>query len=157
MKVLLCRLFGFFKYLLLVISFGLVLYGIMATYSRLEKPLTDAGGVFIPFVLVLVVFIVNLFVKGKNVRENLFFNFVSCFVFVVSIIICLRAMLDKNMILFYKYQINFNPSFFADNLSAIEILLYMIAVSDIILIICDLISKEKTAKHVLGTKKDKEY
>ena len=60
MKDVLGILFGFLKYILLVISFGLVFYGIMSTYSRLDKPLTDAVTVFIPFALVLLVFIINL-------------------------------------------------------------------------------------------------
>lgn len=143
MKDVLGILFGFLKYILLVISFGLVFYGIMSTYSRLDKPLTDAVTVFIPFALVLLVFIINLIMSSKLSNSKLLFNFVSCLVFSVIIIICLRAMLDKNMLLYYKYQIKFNPAFFSDNLSAIEVMLYMIFGSNILLIICDLLSKKK--------------
>lgn len=143
MKDVLSKLFGFLKYILLVISFGLVFFGIMTTYSRLEKPLTDAIDVFLPFALVLIVFLVNLIMSSKLANSKLLFNFVSCFVFIVTIIIELRSMFDKNMLLFYKYQINFNPTFFADNLSAIEFMLYMIFGADLLLIVCDLLSKEK--------------
>jgi hypothetical protein len=143
MKDVLASLFGFLKYLLLIISFGLVFFGIMTTYSRLNKSLLDAIGVFLPFALVLLVFIISMIMHSKLSKSKLLFNFVSCFVFVVTIIIGLRSMFDKNMLLYYKYQINFNPTFFADNLSAIEFMLYMIFVSNVLLIICDILKKKK--------------
>lgn len=146
MKDVLSKLFGFFKYLLLIISFGLVLFGIMKTYSRLEKPLTDAVSIFIPFGLVLLSFMISLIMNSKLYNLKLLFNFVSCLVFVVTIIICLRSMFDKNMLLFYKYQISFNPTFFSDNLSAIIFMLYMLFVSNVLLIVCDLISKDRQVK-----------
>lgn len=143
MKEILNKLFGFLKYVLLVVAFGLVFYGIMATYSRLQKPMTDAIDVFLPFVLVLIVFFVNIFVGTKYSRSRLFFNFVACFSLMVSIIIGLRSIFDKNMLLYYKYNINFNPTFFADNLSAIQVMLYMIFAADILLIICEKLKKKK--------------
>ncbi len=143
MKDVLASLFGFLKYLLLIISFGLVFFGIMTTYSRLNKSLLDAIGVFLPFALVLLVFIISMIMHSKLSKSKLLFNFVSCLVFVVTIIIGLRSMFDKNMLLYYKYQINFNPTFFADNLSAIEFMLYMIFVSNVLLIICDILKKKK--------------
>lgn len=143
MKELLCKIFGFLRYILLIASFGLVFYGIINTYGRLEKPLSDAINIFIPFGFVLIVFLINIFVRSKHVSKDLLFNFVAVFVFIVIIVICLRSMFDKNMILFYKYGINYNPSFFADNLSAACAMLYMIGASNIILLICDIIDKDK--------------
>ena len=136
-------MFGFLKYILLIVSFGLVLFGIMTTYSRLEKPLTDAFGVFLPFGLVLLTYLITLITSNELSKSKLLFNFVSCFAFVVTIIIVLRSMFDKNMLLFYKYQINFNPTFFADNLSAIKVMLFMIFVSNVLLIISDYLTKNK--------------
>ena len=143
MKDVLAKLFGFLKYVLLITSFGLIFFGIMTTYSRLNKSLLEAVGVFIPFALVLIVFIVSMIMNSKLANSKLLFNFVSCLVFVVTIIIGLRSMFDKNMLLYYKYQINFNPTFFADNLSAIEFMLYMIFAANVLLIICDLLKKKK--------------
>lgn len=148
MKDILCKIFGFFKYVLLVISFGLVFYGIMVTYGRLEKPLTDAVYVFLPFAFVLVVFLVTLISRSKSISESLLFNFVAVFVFLVIIIICLRAMFDNNMILFYRYGINYNPAFFSDNLSAIEAMLYMVGGANVIFLLCDFLGREKTPKKV---------
>lgn len=146
MKDVLAKLFGFLKYILLIISFGLIFFGIMTTYSRLEKPLTDAVSVFLPFGLVLLSFIATMIMNSNLYNSKLLFNFVSCLVFIVTIIIGLRSMFDKNMLLFYKYQINFNPTFFADNLSAIEFMLYMIFTANVLLIICDLLTKSNKAK-----------
>lgn len=165
MKEILCRFFGFFKYILLIVAFGLVFYGIMITYGRLEKPLTEAVDVFVPFAFVLLIFIVTLIVKSKSVGENLLFNFVAVFVFIVIIIVCLRAMFDTNMILFYRYGIDYNPAFLSDNLSAIEAMLYMIGGANVVLLLCDFIKREKkskkveienNSKKVKGSVKDKE-
>ena len=143
MKDVLAKLFGILKYILLIVSFGLVFFGIMTTYSRLNKSLLDAVGVFLPFALVLIVFIISMVMGSKLSNSKLLFNFVSCLVFAVTIVIGLRSIFDKNMLLFYKYQINFNPTFFSDNLSAIEFMLYMIFISNVILIICDILNKRK--------------
>lgn len=154
MKDILSKLFGFFKYILLIIAFGLVLYGIMVTYSRLEKSLMEAINVFVPFGLVLVTFLLTLILGSKKISKNLMFNFVCCLTFTVTIIVCIRAMFDKNMILYYRYQLNYNPAYFADNLSAIEVMLYMIAASNIFLLISDLLTRKKKIKSI-DEKKDK--
>lgn len=143
MKDILCKLFGFFKYILFIVAFGLVFYGIMVTYGRLEKPLTDAVDVFIPFGVVLVLFIITLIVKSKYVGSNLLFNFVAVLVFILTIVICLRSMCDTNMILYHRYGIKFNPAYFSDNLSAIQSMLYMLAGANALLIICDFVNKKK--------------
>lgn len=143
MKDILCKLFSFFKYFLLIVAFGLVFYCINVTYGRLEKPLSDAISVFIPFALVLLMYIINLIVRSKSVSSNLLFNFVSVFVFGITIVICLRAMFDSNMILYLRYGINFNPSYFADNLSMIESMVYMIGGSNVLLLICDFVNRGK--------------
>lgn len=146
MKDILCKILGFFKYILLIVAFGLVFYGIMATFGRLEKPLTDGIDVFIPFAFVLVVFLINMIVKGDRASNSLLFNLVAVFVFLVTIIICLRSMFDTNMILYHRYGIDFNPSFFADNISAIKAMLYMLGGANVIMIICDIINKPKKVK-----------
>ena len=148
MRELLCKIFSFLKYILLIVSFGLVFYGIINTYGRLEKPLTEAISIFVPFGVVLLLFLINLFTRSKYTSTSLLFNFVSVFAFVVIIIICLRSMFDTNMILFHRYGIDYNPSFFADNLSVICAMLYMIGASNVILLICDILDKDKKLKNI---------
>ena len=154
MEKVLSRLFGFLKFILLVIAFGLTFYGIMVTYARLEKPLTDAVPVFLPFAFVLVMFFVSMFIGSKNVKDNLLFNFVSVAVFLITIIICLRSMFDTNMILFKRYGINYNPTFLTDNLSAIKAMLYMLGASNILLLICDILEKGKKNKVVASSNEE---
>lgn len=156
MKDLLSSIFGILKYILLIIAFGLVFYGIMITYARLEKPLTEAVPVFLPFIFVLVTYILSIVITGNNVSKNLLFNFTSCMVFLVSIIVCLRAKFDTNMVLYYKYQINYNPTFFADNLSIIKAMVYMIGATNVILLICNLLEKDKKGKHEIGINRNRE-
>lgn len=144
MSEILCKFFSFTKYVLLIIAFGLVFYGVMVTHSRLGKSFSDSFDIFIPFIFILVVFIANLFIKNKNVSDNLFFNFVSFMVFVLIILICYRAMFDTNMLLYHKYDIKYNPSFFSDNLSAVKVMLYMLGAANILLLTCDFIGKKKS-------------
>lgn len=156
MKDILSSLFGFLKYFLLIIAFGLVFYGIMVTYARLEKSLVQAVPIFIPFILVLFTYIFSIVINGKNVSKNLLFNLTSVLVFSVVIIICLRAKFDTNMILYHRYQIHFNPSYFADNLAIIKALVYMIGISNIILLICNVLEKDKVGKHEIGINRTRE-
>ncbi len=156
MKDILSSIFGFLKYILLVTAFGLVFYGIMVTYARLEKSLIQAVPIFIPFILVLLTYILSLVISGKNVSKNLLFNLTSVLVFSVIIVICLRAKFDTSMILYHKYQIHFNPSYFADNLAIIKALVYMIGIANIILLICNILEKDKVGKHEMGINKTRE-
>ena len=144
MKDILSKVFCFLKYILLVISFGLVFYGIMMTYSRLEKSLSDAVYVFLPFFVVLILFLVSLIVRSEKINNNLLFNFVACFVFITIIMVCLRSIYDDKMLLFYRYEMNFNPAFFADNLSIIEVMLYMVGGANSLLLLSHFNSRSNT-------------
>ena len=150
MEKILAKLFGFLKYLLLIIAFGLVFFGIMKTYARLDKSLVEAFDIFLPFALVLVMFIANLFVKNKHVNDNLFFNFVSVLAFLVIILVCFRALFDTNMILWSKYNIEFNPAYFADNLSLVQALLYMVFGANVVLFICGIVDRDKKRKIIVS-------
>lgn len=146
MNKILSSFFGIIKYLLFVVSIGLVAFGIVKTYGRLDKPLTDSISVFVPFVFVLVLFFVNIFTRNKYTRDNLFFNFLAVLLFTAIIIICLRSMFDKNMVLFYRYNIDFNPEFFSNNLSLIQMGLYLLGAANLFLVICHFLDKKKDVK-----------
>ena len=73
------KIFFFLRYVLIIIAFLLIFWGIMFTYQRLEKPLSESINVILPFVLVFIVFIANLFVAKKACSENLLFNFKNHF------------------------------------------------------------------------------
>lgn len=135
MERILSKLLSILKYLMFFVSFVLVFYGILITYKRLEKSLVESIPVFLPFALIFITFIANLFMKNNTVKEHLLFNFTCVLVFAVVIIVCLRAMFDDFMVMYIKYDIKYNPLFLSDNLSAIEMLLYVLAGSNVLLMV----------------------
>ena len=155
MNNILSRLFNALKYLLLVISFVLVLFGIMAMYKRLDKSMTEAIPLFIPFILVLIIYIVNIFIKSNIIRDNLLFNFTSVLLFVAIIIIGLRAKFDTNMLVYYKYGIEYNPLYLSDNLSTIKTCLYVLFGSNLLFLLSLFFEDKKVANSKKEQKKDK--
>ena len=149
MSKILSRILGLLKYLLLVASFGGTLLGIIITYQRLEKDLIDAVPIFIPFGLALLSFIMSLFIKSNKIKDNLLYNFTACLVCGVILMVVLRAKFDTNMLIYYKYKIDFNPLYFADNLAAIQLMLYCLFGSNVLLIITALLDKEKKPKELV--------
>ena len=143
MDKILSRIFYILKYILLLVAFALVFYGIILTYKRLEKSLVESIPVFLPFALLLVVYIVNLFMRKPVIKDNLLYNFASFLVLAVVVFIGLRAMLDTNMLLFHKYKINYNPLYFSDNLSSVKVMLYCLSASNILLMVTTLFDKKK--------------
>ena len=71
-------MFEFLKIILFILAIMAILFGILSTYSRLEKSLLDAISVFIPFILLLVIYIVNLIRRDSKINDNLLLNFVNC-------------------------------------------------------------------------------
>ena len=135
MNKILSRILGFLKYLLFVGAFLFVLLGILLTHRRLEKEITEALPILLPFALLLITYIFNLFIKSKVIKDNLLFNFTSVVVFAVIIIIGVRAKFDTSMLLYHKYQIDFNPQYFADNLLTIQLLIYSLFTANVIYLI----------------------
>ena len=72
MSKILSKTFYIFKYLLFIVAFALVLFGIIKTYQRLDKSLVEAVPIFVPFALLFIVYIVNLFMKKDTISNNLF-------------------------------------------------------------------------------------
>ena len=79
-------MFEFLKIILFILATMAILFGILSTYSRLEKSLLDAISAFIPFILLLVIYIVNLIRRDSKINDNLLLNFVSCIVFAAIIV-----------------------------------------------------------------------
>lgn len=127
--------------------------GIMFTYQRLEKSLSESISVLLPFVLVFIVFIINLFVSKKSCSENLLFNFGTFLILIVVVLIGLRAKFDTNMLIYYKYNISYNSAYLADNLAMIDSMLYIVFASNILLIIGDLFGKKEAKKDLTGKSK----
>ena len=153
MKKILSRLFNVLKYILLIGAFILIFLGIIYTYRRLEKNLVEAIPVFLPFALLFITFIVNAFIKRSDIKNNLFFNFTTCLVLIAIIVVGFRALTDKNMLLYFKYKINYNPLYLSDNLSTIEVMLYCLFGANVLFLTHDILSKPKPEK-IKGREKE---
>ena len=99
-----------FKYLLLILCFSLGGYIVLYMYQRLNKSLMDSIFLALPFLILFVLFAINMLANQKRVTGNLFYNLTCCFVFLVVLFIEYRAIFDTNMIANSKlgYNINFN-------------------------------------------------
>ena len=146
------KLFSFLKVILLLVSFVLVLYITMYMYYNLEKqPLgSDFMEFFsnlIPFVLLLIIFVINLVARQKSVNNSIFYNLTSVVVFAAIIFMGYRAMFDQNMVLWHKTDYHINFEYFADQLSQIKVMVYGLIGANVLLMIEGWLSKEKKVKN----------
>ena len=132
MKKIINSILSVLKYLLLMAAFSLTLFIILKLNDRLEKSMVESISVFIPFGIMLLLFILNFALDKKSVTDNLFFNLTCCLVFSANIVVCLRSIFDKNMLFngIQKMGINFN--FFNDYLSFNKIMFFGLIIADLI-------------------------
>ena len=124
MREILNGILKFFKWVLFIISFATTFYIILSMYDRLDKNIIESVDIFIPFIILLILFFINLVAKQNSVSKNLFYNLTSVIVFLTILIVDVRTIFDKNMVLneIMGYGINF--SYFSDFLSFMKVLLY---------------------------------
>ena len=90
MKKLLNVLFSFLKYILLLAAFGSTLFVVLKLYTRLEKDITQSLNGFLPYFVLLVMFVISFCLNREYVRKNIFFNITCCLVFGTNlVVICL--------------------------------------------------------------------
>lgn len=143
MKQLINGLFVVLRILLLLAAMGLIFYGLLLTYTRLDKSVTDSIPIMLPFVLLLIMYIINLMGRQKIINRNFFYNITAVIVLGAIVYIGYRAKFDTNMMLYYKYGINYSPSYLSDNLGTIKLLIYLLFISDLVLVINYRIFREK--------------
>ena len=100
---------------------------------RLEKNIMSVLPEFIPFILLLIVFIINMAFKQVGVTKNLFYNLTCCLAFTTIICVALRAVFDTNMVLNEKYGYGIDFNFFDNFIAYIKIMLYGLLIADILL------------------------
>ena len=133
-----------FKYLLLILCFSLGGYIVLYMYQRLNKSLMDSIFLALPFLILFVLFAINMLANQKRVTGNLFYNLTCCFVFLVVLFIEYRAIFDSNMIANSKLGYNINFNYFADNISAIKVMVVGLIIGNLLFMLrTDTKNKEK--------------
>lgn len=132
MKKIFNGLFYGLKFLLLIGAFGLTLFILIRMNMRLEKDMMSILPQFIPFMVLLVLFIINMILKQVGVSKNLFYNLTCCLVFSTIIVAGCRAIFDTNMVLNVKYGYGIDFNFFDNFLPYLKIMLYGLIIANIL-------------------------
>ena len=135
MKKILNGIFMFLKFILLILGFGLSFFIVLSMYKRVDKNLVESIPLFTPYIIILLIFFINIIFGQKSVNRNLFYNLTCCLVFSCIVIVCLRAILDKNMLLNSIMGYNINFSYFNDFISFMKIMLYGLSLANIFFMI----------------------
>ena len=134
MKRIFNGLFYGFKFLLLIGSFGVTLFILIRMNIRLDKDMVSILPQFIPFIVLLILFIINIIFKHSGVTKNLFYNLTCCLVLITIIFVSCRAIFDTNMVLNEKYGYGVDFNFFDNFLPYIKIMLYGLIIGDFLFI-----------------------
>ena len=142
------KIFNLLKIILLFLAFALTTYILIFMYQRLEKnPLGEYFGEFfgvlLPFIILLLLFTINLSCRQKHVNNSIFFNLASVISLMAVLYFGYRAMFDQNMVYWGKEGYGINFSYFADQITQIKTMLYIIGVADILLIVEGKLNKKK--------------
>lgn len=139
---------SFFKMFLLLISFVFTFYIVVNMYRRLEKNVIDAIFNFVPFLVLFLLFSINFIFKQKSVNNCLFYNVTCCLAFTMILFVIYRTLFDRNMIAMIRlgYDINFN--YFADIIAPMRVILYMLCLSNVLLIVSDIKLSIKTNDNI---------
>ena len=105
MKKILNGIFMFLKFILLILGFGLSFFIVLSMYKRVDKNLVESIPIFTPYIIILLIFFINIIFGQKSVNRNLFYNLTCCLVFSCIVIVCLRAILDKEYVIKFNYGI----------------------------------------------------
>lgn len=126
---------SFLKVILLLVCFVLSFFIIINMYRRLEKNIIEAIPNFIPFVLLFILFAINMIFRQKSVNKCLFYNITCCLVFGMILFAAYRTFFDRNMVVMIRlgYDINFN--YFADVIAPMRAMLYILCVCNVLLMI----------------------
>lgn len=133
----------FLKFVLYIFAFCSTLFIMVKMYSRLHKDILSGIFVFLPYGILLVLFIINIFLKQKKVSGNIFYNLTCCLVFSVICVISYRSIFDKNMILNDKLGFGVNFNFYDYSLPFLSISLYGLCISNLFFMV-NLKEKNKT-------------
>ena len=155
MKKIFNILFYVLKFILLIAAFGLTLFIIIRMDIRLEKSVMSSFESFIPFIVIFILFMVNVIFRQVGVTKNLFYNLTCCLVLSTIVLVSLRAVLDTNMVLNGKYGYGIDFNFFDNFLAYINIMLYGLSIANIFFMFREKDVKEKKVEKKVDKKEIK--
>ena len=126
-------MFYFLKFILMISAFGSSLYVLILMYQRLNKNMFDLIKVFIPYIVLIILFIINIFFRQHSVTRNVFYNLTCCIVFATVTLLAFRARFDESMILIFKTSYHTNFDFFSDMLAFVNVMIYGLCIADVFL------------------------
>ena len=158
MTKILNKLFRILHIIMLPILLIATIYIVMFMFQRLEKEIFGANfleflGVIFPYLLLIILNIINMFLKQNNVKDNLFYNTTAFLVMIVITVFCLRALFDQNMFLWHKYGYNMNFNYFSDQIAPMKVMLYGLSIANVVLMIDGYIKSNNKSEKNLKVKK----
>ena len=159
MTKILNKLFRILHIIMLPILLIATIYIVMFMFQRLEKEIFGANfteflGVIFPYLLLIILNIINMFLKQNNVKDNLFYNTTAFLVMIVITVFCLRALFDQNMFLWHKYGYNMNFNYFSDQIAPMKVMLYGLSIANVVLMIDGYIKSNNKSEKNLKVKKN---
>ena len=88
--------------------------------------------------LLFILFSINFVFKQKTVNNSIFYNLTCCLVFGMLLFCIYRTFCDKNMIVMLRLGYNINFNYFADIIAPMRVMLYCLALANVLLMLCDL-------------------
>ena len=153
MTKILNKMFYYIKNLVLPFLLVATIYIVMMMFQRLEKEPFGANfseflGVILPYIILIILLLVNTFLRQDEVRNNLFYNIVSFMVIMTIAVFCYRSILDKNMLMWHRYKYDINFTYFTDQIAPLKVMLYLLSFSNVMLMIKGYLNDKKEDKKV---------
>ncbi|MEG1597470.1 MAG: hypothetical protein RR359_04265 [Bacilli bacterium] len=127
------KFFYILKIIMMLASFVLSLYIIVYMYKRLEKDIMETVSIFIPFVLMFLLFSINMILNQKSVKENIFYNITCCVVFGFLLFAGYRAIYDNYMVANMRLGFKINFNYYSDIIAPMQAMLYSLCISNVVL------------------------
>lgn len=151
------KILCFLKVLLLLASFVLTFFIVLNMYKRLEKNYIESISVFLPYLLLFITFAINLVLRQRQVNNNVFYNVTCCLVFIVLLFSGYRALTDDFMVAFTRLGYNINFNYYSDMIAPMRMMLYLLTVSNVLMMFDRPWKKINDNNSVLENSKDKEF
>ena len=124
-------IFYILKFILYLVSLGLTFFIILSMYNRVGKTFIDLIPIFLPFLLLILICIINIIFSQKSVINNIFYNLTSCLALATICFVSYRAIFDKGMVLNKIMGYNIDFTYFSDFIPFMKIMIYGLVIGNI--------------------------